>query len=156
MVVVVRVMVNDEGAREMEEGVKGMVAVVRVVVANEGIQEIEEGANVRGKVVVVRLGVKEMVAVVGVVVRNEGIREIEERVRGKVVVVRVSGDWMERWVMMEEKEGEKQNQQKEVKMSGAERWGVRKVDVEGEVGKMCGVRMVWGVSDLSRTCLRSD
>ena len=36
MVVVVRVMVNDEGVREREEGVRGMVVAVRVVVTYGG------------------------------------------------------------------------------------------------------------------------
>ena len=87
MVVVVRVMVKDEGAGEMEEEVivkeKVLRVVVRVMATDEGAGEREEGVTVKEKVVV---------------------RVV--RVSGEVVM-RVSGEGKARWVMMGEKEGDK-------------------------------------------------
>ncbi len=52
MVAVVRVMVKDEGAGEMEVIVKKVVRVVmRVMVMDEGAGEMEEGMTVKEKVV---------------------------------------------------------------------------------------------------------
>lgn len=44
-------------------------------------------------------------------VTDEGTRETEEgvNVKGKLVLVRVRGEGKERWVMLEEREVEKQN-----------------------------------------------
>ena len=78
-----------------------MVMVVRVMVKDVEAQETEE-----------RVNVKEMVVAEGLMVMNEGTREMEGgmTVKGKVVgVVRVSGEGKERWVMMEEREADKEN-----------------------------------------------